>query len=563
MKKIISIILVLVMAFSLCATAAFADNAKSGIQMNPSKDINKDNKIIYTALGASESNGYGLPEYNIVNGKADNRIYKYAHVVDEAYPAIFSRAINATVFNQDCLAGMRSEDLLYLIDPSYNGDEYTHGMAFGNYVMVENGIIKDGINSVSQLRSLYQKHVKEADVITVSIGMNNFAQYIRKQLERSANGNAPYDMPLSEDAENMLNSPMFKEMRTMLYAAATAAKLPVGYVEVVMKALAYTYTDNLKSFDRIIDRIYEVNPNAEVYVLGLYNALPQLYLINNMFDIGQYNAKLMSSVNDHYMSTVSKKAQAGKHITYVDIWNTETWGVPNNLLGTDFYNKLMAENSKNAHPDYNGHEYVYEQLAAKAKANGWTLCDPFENIQKPDGSKLPFVDVKSNDWFYDGVAYCYEKGYMQGTSATTFEPQKIINRAQLITTIYRMAGSPSVFGMTEPFSDVSESHWAYKAIVWGYNKGIIRGTSATTFEPGSPVTRGQAVTMLCRYEGPVINSNSYTQFKDASSIPGDFRSAVSWAVDNGIIQGYEDGCFHSNYALSRAQMAVIISRFDK
>ena len=368
-------------------------------------------------------------------------------------------------------------------------------------------------------------------------------------------------MPLNDDANAMLNSQLFNEMRTMLYAATSVAKLPAGYVEVAMKALAYTYTDNLKSFDRIIDRIYELNPNAEVYVLGLYNAIPELYLFGNTFDIGQYNAKLMSSINDHYMSTVSAKVQAGKNISYVDVWTTETWGVPNKLIGEEFFKKLTEQNNKNAHPNYNGHIYMYEQLAAKAKANGWQLVDP--GIVKPIVSRLPFADVSGSDWFYDGVATCYDKGYMQGTSASTFEPQKIINRAQLITILYRMAGSPSVLGKTEPFTDVNNSFWAYKAIVWGYNKGIIKGMTATTFAPNSPVNRGQAVTMLYRYSGQQSTSSSYTQFKDASSIPADFRAAVSWAVDNGVVQGYEDGCFHSTYALSRAQMAVIISRFAK
>lgn len=555
MKRFISVVLVLVMAFSLCAVSAFADIA------NASKDVNKDGKLVYTALGASESNGYGLEEYDIVNGQADKRIYKYGCVVDEAYPAMFAKAIAASTFNQDCLAGLRTEDMLYLLDSSYNGDEYTRSQAFGNYVMVENGIIKDGINSVSQLRGLYQQHVKDADVITLDIGLNNFGQYIKKQLERSANGQAPYDMPMNDDASAMLNSQLFKEMRTLLYAASSAAKLPVGYVEVAMKALAYTYTDSLKAFDRIIDKIYELNPNVEVYVLGLYNAIPELFLFNNMFDVGQYNAKLMSSINDHYMSKISEKAQAGKNIYYVDVWSTETWGVPNNLLGTGFFDKLTESNNKNAHPNYNGHIYMYEQLAAKAKSNGWQING--EGGEQPNKSRLPFTDVKTSDWFYDGAAFCYDKGYMQGTTATTFSPQSIINRAQLITVLYRMAGSPAVTGKTEPFSDVSGTHWAYKAIVWGYNKGIIKGTSATTFEPASPVTRGQAVTMLYRYSGETSTSISYSQFKDAASIPADFRTAVSWAVDKGIIQGYQDGCFHSGNPLTRAQMAVIISRFAK
>lgn len=572
MKRILSLILALIMVFSLGVTAfaAPADDEDSTKATAAADDANIENEgkgeadakaseknLIYTALGASESNGYGLPEYHM-----EQRIYKYAQVVDQAYPAMFARAIDADVFNQDCLAGMRAEDLLYLIDPAYNGDEYTHGQAFGSYVM--NDLSKDHV-TVPDLQRLYQKHIAEADVITLNIGLNNFGQYLLKQMQKYEKGELPYAMPMSEEAEQLLTTTLFENLRDVLIKLMALTGNPIGEVDVILRALAYSYTDLLKSFDKIVDRIYVLNPDAELYVLGLFNALPELYLVNDMVDIGQFNAIAMKSVNDHYAKYVSEVASKGKNITYVDVFDTPIIGIPHNLInfdGTNFFEKFVENNSANVHPSYEGHIYMYKQLAKAAIENGWVLKDIFSQDYTPGGElKLCFTDVSESDWFYDGVKYCYVKGYMQGTSKTEFSPQAIINRAQLVTTLYRMAGSPDISGKTEPFSDVSDSHWARNAIIWAYNAGIIRGVTDTQFAPNSAVTRGQAVTMLCRYTGAIINSSSYAQFKDANSIPEDFRSAVSWAVDKGIIKGYQDGCFHQGYSLSRAEMAVIISRY--
>lgn len=564
MKRILSFILALILVFSLGITAfaepADAVDPDAGTALSdddsPATETPAKN-LVYTALGASESNGYGLPEYHM-----EERIYKYAQVVNAAYPAMFARAIEADVFNQDCLAGMRAEDLLYLIDPTYNGDQYTHGQAFGTYVM--NDLAKDNV-TVTDLQRLYQEHIAEADVITLNIGLNNFGQYLLKQVQKYQKGELPYDMPMNDDAKQLLTTDLFLGLRDALLKLMAITGNPVGEVDVVLRALAYSYTDLLKSFDKIVDRIYALNPDVELYVLGLFNALPELYVVNNKIDIGQFNGMAMKSVNDHYKKYVDQVAANGKNATYVDVFNTPIIGIPHNLInfdGTNFYEKFVENNSANVHPSYEGHVYMYNQIAKKATENGWVLKDIFAEDYTPEGElKVCFSDVSENDWFFDGVKYCYIKGYMQGTSQTQFSPKMIINRAQLVTTLYRMAGAPDISGKTEPFTDVSDSHWAHNAIIWAYNAGIIRGVSDTLFAPNNAVTRGQAVTMLCRYTGAIINSASYAQFKDAGSIPADFQSAVSWAVDKGIVKGYQDGCFHSEYALSRAEMAVIISRY--
>ncbi len=175
-------------------------------------------------------------------------------------------------------------------------------------------------------------------------------------------------------------------------------------------------------------------------------------------------------------------------------------------------------------------------------------------------SGLPFNDVAADAWYYDGVAYCYENGIMQGTSETRFAPSATVTRAQMVTILYRMAGSPDVSGLEEPFLDVSDSHWAHDAIVWAYNEGVVTGFANFLFAPGLYVSRGQMVTMLYRYAGSPEVSGELS-FKDAAFIPKAYRDAILWASENGIVNGYENGYFNSALNLTRGQMAVIISRY--
>ncbi len=173
---------------------------------------------------------------------------------------------------------------------------------------------------------------------------------------------------------------------------------------------------------------------------------------------------------------------------------------------------------------------------------------------------FPFVDVPENMWCRSEVDYVWKHGLMQGVTTTTFEPNSGMTRAQFVTVLYRMAGCPDVTGLTEPFADVDENYWAYNAIVWGYNKGVIKGYTATTFQPKTVITRAQVVTMLYRNEGEPDGTASLN-FVDNAAIAEPYREAVAWAVKNNIIQGYQDGTFQPNRDATRAHMAVIIARF--
>ena len=173
---------------------------------------------------------------------------------------------------------------------------------------------------------------------------------------------------------------------------------------------------------------------------------------------------------------------------------------------------------------------------------------------------FPFVDVPEDMWCRSEVEYVWKHGLMQGVTATTFEPNSGMTRAMFVTVLYRMSGSPDVTGLTEPFTDVDENYWAYDAIVWAYNKGVTKGVTATTFQPKVDITRAQLVTMIYRNEGEPDGS-APLNFVDNAAIAEPYREAVAWAIKNNIVQGYEDGTFRPNNMATRAHMAVIIARF--
>ncbi len=117
--------------------------------------------------------------------------------------------------------------------------------------------------------------------------------------------------------------------------------------------------------------------------------------------------------------------------------------------------------------------------------------------EKADSSN-PFTDVKEGTFYYDAVLWAVENNVTTGMSATTFGPNASCTRAQVVTFLYRTAGSPAVKITNNPFKDVKEGSYYYNAVLWAVENGITTGTSATTFSPDASCTRGQIVTFLYR-----------------------------------------------------------------
>ena len=170
----------------------------------------------------------------------------------------------------------------------------------------------------------------------------------------------------------------------------------------------------------------------------------------------------------------------------------------------------------------------------------------------------PFTDVPEGSFYIDPVLWAVEKGITTGATATTFNPNGNCQRAAVVTFLWRAAGSPEPISTTNPFTDVKESDFFYKAVLWAVEKGITNGTSANEFSPYVECNRAQVVTFLWRAMGKP-DSSAEVSFTDVQA--GQFYStAVAWAVENGITNGISATEFGVNGICNRAQVVTFLYR---
>lgn len=178
--------------------------------------------------------------------------------------------------------------------------------------------------------------------------------------------------------------------------------------------------------------------------------------------------------------------------------------------------------------------------------------------EKPTGTN-PFTDVKSGAYYYDAVLWAVEKKITSGTSATTFSPNNPCTRGQIVTFLWRAAGSPKPSSSNNPFTDVKAGAYYYDAVLWAVEKGITSGTSATTFSPNTACTRGQTVTFLWRAAGSPEAASSTTPFSDVKS-GAYYYDAVLWAVEQKVTSGTSATTFAPGSTVTRGQTVTFLWR---
>ena len=176
-----------------------------------------------------------------------------------------------------------------------------------------------------------------------------------------------------------------------------------------------------------------------------------------------------------------------------------------------------------------------------------------------DSSLNPFQDVPSNAYYFEAVNWAVANNVTNGTSETTFSPNVGCTRAQVVTFLWRAAGQPEPTEGTNPFTDVKEGTYYYKAVLWAVEKGITNGTSETTFAPDETCTRAQIVTFLWRREGKPAPTGANNPFADVKP-SAYFGSAVLWAVEKGITNGTSETTFEPNEGCTRAQVVTFLFR---
>ena len=183
--------------------------------------------------------------------------------------------------------------------------------------------------------------------------------------------------------------------------------------------------------------------------------------------------------------------------------------------------------------------------------------------EQPTG--LPFTDVQAGAWYADAVKYVFDQGLMSGMSAQEFGPDGQVTRGQVVTILWRLAGSPTVSG--KAFPDVSASAWYADAVAWASANGVVSGYENGGFGPGDPVTREQLAAILYRYAQLSGKDTDQTAdlsgYTDSVTISAWAPQALKWAVGSGLISGTGTHTLSPRGTATRAQIAVILQNFCK
>lgn len=191
-------------------------------------------------------------------------------------------------------------------------------------------------------------------------------------------------------------------------------------------------------------------------------------------------------------------------------------------------------------------------------------------VDHGDGGDVPFVDVKSSDWYYEAVDYVYNAGLFTGVGDDKYAPHLTMDRAMLMTAFYRLAGSPEreMEQATASFADVPESAWYYKFVRWAATQEITAGIGDNKFGPAVQLTREQVVTLLysfaTRYMGQTMDGRAdvsgYSDYDKSSQWA---RDALSWAVHYGVLDeswAGENTLGGHQYA-DRAEVSAMLAAF--
>ena len=190
-----------------------------------------------------------------------------------------------------------------------------------------------------------------------------------------------------------------------------------------------------------------------------------------------------------------------------------------------------------------------------------TISAIFKEAEAVDVADI-FRDISTSTWCYDAVQFVYVNGLMNGTTTTTFEPNRTLNRGMWVTMLYRMAGSPAISG-TEDFTDVDASTWCYDALLWASRNGIVNGFDDGTFRANAVVTRQQLVAILYRYAQYMGYDTSASAtlegFVDASAVWA--VEPMQWALAEGVLAGTSATTLSPNGSANRGQAATFLMRF--
>ena len=279
------------------------------------------------------------------------------------------------------------------------------------------------------------------------------------------------------------------------------------------------------------------------------------YSSNYTIDYVTFDQSAVSAVNEGSLYTYYSGYNYGGSVKTTDKFYYSATASQNALSDVAFLASRYAKTGETV--------YIPFTIYARYGTTGTGTRQLTGTVAIKIGQTMNFIDVKTTDYFYNSVKWAVGKNITNGTSSTTFSPYKSCTRAEIVTFLWRAAGSPEPTTTRNPFRDVNAvTHSSYyKAILWASQKGITSGTSTTAFSPDQVCTRAQIVTFLYRYAGQPSGYYS-NPFKDVSATSeASYYNAVLWAVGKGITTGTSATTFSPYASCNRAEAVTFLYRY--
>lgn len=279
------------------------------------------------------------------------------------------------------------------------------------------------------------------------------------------------------------------------------------------------------------------------------------YSSNYTIDYVTFDQSAVSAVNEGSLYTYYSGYNYGGSVKTTDKFYYSATASQNALSDVAFLASRYAKTGETV--------YIPFTIYARYGTTGTGTRQLTGTVAIKIGQTMNFIDVKTTDYFYNSVKWAVGKNITNGTSSTTFSPYKSCTRAEIVTFLWRAAGSPEPTTTHNPFRDVNAvTHSSYyKAILWASQKGITSGTSTTAFSPDQVCTRAQIVTFLYRYAGQPSGYYS-NPFKDVGATSeASYYKAILWAVGKGITTGTSATTFSPYASCNRAEAVTFLYRY--
>lgn len=581
-KKLLSLLLVLVMAATLLPTGAFALQVELPPYLEPGRPVYTiDNYDPYT-----DSYGYYeiTPSYDSTKGSVTlsrNRANYEEDVVVQIYPANGYR-IN-TVFVIDNF-GVRNFNDSSMIQFTCRGDttvevsftEYGTGMYELGYVDYPDNTVRV---SFTDSRGYAISSANQGDTVTMtvntvsgykikSVAYNNSLGYITGGYYSYDSTQFSYTFTMeARDTYFTINT----EATGAYSISVSSANSYYGSVSIKNGIEKANYGDTVTFTVR--PAYQYILKSVSVYTNDSYRQ--SIQVTRDKYDWNTFSFTMPAAgvviaptyTSDYYTISVDGGSHGSVSIEAEPAGTNSYYGIRNEYVYIDATpNTGYKVKSVTVVDKYNDSIKVYES----STANRYYFTMPDSNVTvnvefTPRVMSNPFTDVRSTDWFYDAVNYVYSEGIMDGTSVYMFSPNNATSRGMLVTILWRLAGEPVVTGTS--FSDVSGSSYYYYAVLWASKYGIVDGLGNNMFGPDQAITREQFAVILYRYAqhcGYSTSANStLVGYADSNKISSYALTAMRWACGAGLFEGDERANLNPQGQTTRAAAAKLLMTFQE